>query len=210
MNTSIAAVILAGGASSRMEQPKALLRVGGTTFLQHIASTIAAATIADVVIVLGAGHDVIQSTLGWFTGRVVVNDEWESGQLSSIKTGIASITGIAGNAGNAGLGESNRSGILIWPVDHPLVSADVIGEMVRVFQDETPAIVVPVCRGRRGHPVIISPVLFDEVRAAPIDAGLRFVVRAHEAEIRDVVTEDEGVLINIDTPDQYARYIALR
>ncbi len=198
MRHSIAAVILAGGASRRMERPKVLLRLDSKSFLQHCADGARAAGIRDVVIVLGAGHEEISITLGWFEGRVVVNEHWESGQLSSIVAGINAVEG------------SDHGGILIWPVDHPLVPAPLIGEMVQAFHASGKPIVVPVYDGRRGHPILLARTLFDEVRSAPPAIGLRFVIRAHDGGVCEVPTAEEGVLINIDTPDDYRRFVTMR
>jgi molybdenum cofactor cytidylyltransferase len=197
VNGSIGAVILSGGASSRMEQPKGLLILHGKSFLQHIVDTAMDAGIRDSVIVLGAGHDEIRKSLGWFGGRAVVNPRWETGQLSSIVAGIEAMEG------------RGHDGILLWPVDHPLITAALLGDMVRAFQDAAPPIVVPTYGGRRGHPLILSRTLFDEVRLAPRSVGLRAVVHAHN-DICEVPTEEDGVLINIDTPDDYRRYVCGR
>jgi molybdenum cofactor cytidylyltransferase len=198
MTRSIAAMILSAGASRRMEQPKGLLTIGGTSFLKHIADVVTASDIRDTVIVLGADHDSIRNALGWFGGTVVVNHDWESGQLSSIVAGI--------NALESG----GHSGILLWPVDHPLIPASLITRMVHAYRESGSPIVVPVYRGRRGHPVILSRTVFDEVRSAPGTVGLRSVVHAHKEHICEVPTEEEGVVINIDTPDDYRRFVTAR
>jgi molybdenum cofactor cytidylyltransferase len=213
MNQSIAAVILSAGASRRMAEPKALLKVNGISFLQHIMCMLTAAGIRDTVIVLGAGRDTIQATLGWFGGRIAINDAWESGQLSSIITGIDALGGgtAGGRIGDADVSPgSGFDGILIWPVDHPLITAPIIGEMVRAFRESSKPIAVPVHQGRRGHPIILAHAVLNEVRTAPESIGLRSVVHAHEQEICEVQTNDPGVLINIDTPEDYHRYVLMR
>jgi len=56
---------------------------------------------------------------------------------------------------------------------------------------------------RHGHPVIFDRALLDELRAAPLDAGAKSVVRAHEHEILNVAVDDEGCLADVDTPEDY-------
>jgi len=192
----IAAMILSAGASSRMERPKRLLTLGTKTFLRHCADELSAAGIRETAIVLGAGCDAIRAELGWFEGRLVLNDAWEAGQLSSIVAGIDALE------------RTGCNGVLIWPVDHPLVSSALIRELAGAFGISPNPIVVPTFHGRRGHPIIIPRALFAEVRSAPAGVGLRSVVHAHEAEIRGVPTEEAGVRINIDTPEDYIRYAA--
>ena len=73
----IAGVVLAAGASGRMGEPKAMLRIGEQTFLQHILQTLRSARVMENVIVLGAHTEQISPTLGWFDGKVAVNARWE-------------------------------------------------------------------------------------------------------------------------------------
>jgi CTP:molybdopterin cytidylyltransferase MocA len=195
---TIAAVILSGGASSRMERPKGLLGIDGRSFLEHCITAVNAAGIRETAIVLGAGHTEISAELGWFTGILIVNNNWESGQLSSIIAGIK------------GVEETGCGGVLLWPVDHPLVSSALIASLAEAFAATGKQIIVPVHDGRRGHPIVISRSLFGEVLSAPPAIGLRAVVRAHENDIGEVRTDEEGVLINIDTPDDYTRFVAER
>ncbi len=69
------------------------------------------------------------------------------------------------------------------------------------------AIVLPTYKGRRGHPVIFSNALFGELLAAPADKGARAVVWAHAAEVLEVPTEEEGVVLNLNDPDMLKRAI---
>jgi molybdenum cofactor cytidylyltransferase len=67
--------------------------------------------------------------------------------------------------------------------------------------------VVPVCRGRRGHPVIFARKLFAELLAAPLDQGAKSVVRAHTADTLELETDDEDITCDIDTPEDYRRRV---
>jgi CTP:molybdopterin cytidylyltransferase MocA len=192
---SVSAILLSAGSSQRMGTPKALLKIGDKTFLQHLVDVVQGAGITDVHIVLGAETETLRSQLSWYHGNVVVNADWQSGQLSSIITGINS------------LNAETCSGILVCPVDHPLVTSPVIKELVRAFEESKKQIVVPTYQGRRGHPIILSSKLFQEIKDASAEIGLRNVVHAHEDDICEVATEEQGVLINVDTPDDYQKYI---
>jgi molybdenum cofactor cytidylyltransferase len=66
---------------------------------------------------------------------------------------------------------------------------------------------VPRYQGRRGHPVIFSSALFAELLAAPLDQGAKTVVHAHRDETLEIDTEDEGVTIDIDTPEEYRQHV---
>ena len=191
----ISAIILSAGSSRRMGRPKALLTIGNKSFLQHIIDTVESVGIKDVVIVLGFEWQTIRETLPSFSGTIIVNKAWEQGQLSSIIAGLNKIN------------QKECDGVLICPVDHPMSSASLIKSLIAGLNDSKKKIIIPTHNGRRGHPIIISSELFPEIKNASLVVGLREVVRAHENDIELVSTEEEGILINIDTQEDYQRYI---
>ena len=184
----LAAVILSAGASSRMGRPKALLPYREGTFLEHLIAVTRHPRIGVTRIVLGAGAENIQSAAKLDPSLIVVNSDWEEGQLSSICAGIRSLEGIS------------TDGMVLCPVDHPLVSARLVSDLVERFYAENKAIVVPTYDSRRGHPAIFSSALYAELLAAPLDKGARAVVWAHAADVLEVPTDEEGVVLNINDP----------
>jgi molybdenum cofactor cytidylyltransferase len=192
---SVGAIVLAAGASLRMGSPKALLRIGEETFVQHIVGQLHSAGIHDVVIVLGADADEIRNSLSWFKGTIVVNGEWKEGQLTSVIAGL--------NAFSHG----QLDGVLICPVDRPLITNTLISHLLKAFQESGKSIVVPVFQGQRGHPALFSSTMFDELRAAPLNVGARHVVRNHPNDVHELITSEEGTVINIDMPEDYERHV---
>ncbi len=191
----LAAVILSAGASSRMGRPKALLPFREGTFLEHLIEVTRHPRIGVTRVVLGAGAEVIRTIAKLDPSVVALNSDWEKGQLSSICAGLRSLEGI------------DIDGIILCPVDHPLVSARLVGELVERFYADKKAIVLPTYNGRRGHPVIFSKELFGELLAAPEDKGARAVVWAHAGDVLEVPTDEEGVILNINDPDMLKRAI---
>jgi molybdenum cofactor cytidylyltransferase len=192
----IHAIILAAGASGRMGEPKALLPVGGTTFVARIIDVLEASGVMKITIVLGAGAEIIRPKLPPFRGLVVVNDAWEAGQLSSLAAGLRAI------------GPESGGGALVWPVDRPLVSRETIAALLGAFRKHTAKIIVPVHGGRRGHPVIFPSKYFGELLSAPNDVGARQILRDHPEAVLEVESQEEGVLLNIDTPDAYRDFVS--
>jgi molybdenum cofactor cytidylyltransferase len=86
-------------------------------------------------------------------------------------------------------------------VDHPLVSARLVSDLIAGFYESGKAIVLPTYNGRRGHPVVFSSALYGELQAAPNDKGARSVVWTHAADVLEVPTDEEGVVLNINNPD---------
>ena len=189
----LAALILSAGASSRMGRPKALLPYRQGTFLGHLIEVTRHPQIGMTRVVLGAGAEVIRTIGKLDPSIVVLNPEWEQGQLSSICAGLRSLEGI------------DTDGIVLCPVDHPLVSARLVGELVKRFYEGKKAIVLPTHGGRRGHPVIFSRALFGELLSAPAGMGARAVVWAHAANVLEVPTDEEGVILNLNDPETLKR-----
>ena len=189
------ALILAAGASTRMGSPKALLKIGGKTFVRHIVDVLGAAGIVDIVIVLGAEAGQIKDSLDWFDGKIVVNKDWKKGQLTSLVAGLGSID------------RRDLHGVLICPVDHPLFAPQVIRGMCEAAETSPHKIIIPVFKERRGHPVIFPASLIEVLKRASPEIGARQVVRDHPDEVLEFVTEDEGVVRNIDTPEDYGAFM---
>lgn len=200
----LAAVILSAGKSSRMGSPKALLPLRGRAFLEHLLEiSTRTATVHDAPkgkpgigwtrVVLGAHTEKISSELKLDPDIVVVNPEWEKGQLTSIQAAIRSLP------------EGETDGIILFLVDHPLISAAVVNELVQKFYKSGRPIVLPTYNGKRGHPVIFAERLYGELLAAPSDLGARSVVWAHAAEVLEVPTDEEGVVLNLNDPDTLHR-----
>ena len=194
----IPGVVLAGGASSRMQgRPKALLPAGPgrETFLERIVSTLRAGGVDDVVVVTGHHHDAIAARTARVRPmvRVVRNPRPEQGQLSSLL---------------AALGVVDHPGVramLVTLVDLPLVSAATVRAVLDAYRRTGAPLVRPGRGGRHGHPVVFDRGLFPELRQADPAHGAKPVVRAHEAEGCVVAVDDPGAFTDVDTPEDYRR-----
>jgi CTP:molybdopterin cytidylyltransferase MocA len=191
----LAAVILSAGASSRMGRPKALLPYREGTFLEHLVHITRHPRVGVTRVVLGAGAEQIRTIAKIDSSVVVLNSDWEQGQLSSICAGIRSLEDL------------DTDGIILCPVDHPLVSATLVSDLIGQFYSAGKSIVLPTYNGRRGHPAIFANVLYGELLAAPADKGARAVVWAHAADVHEVPTDEEGVVLNINDPNMLERAI---
>jgi len=188
----LAAVILSGGASRRMGSPKALLAYRGRPFLEHLLDVTTHPKVGVRRIVLGAHADPISNAIALNGEEVVVNQDWEKGQLSSIQAALRSLP-------------AGTDGMLLCLVDHPLVSGSLIDGLVQQFYATRAAVVLPVFEGRRGHPVIFSAALYGELEKAPQELGARSVVWAHKEEVSEYQTTEEGCIVNLNDPDTFSR-----
>jgi molybdenum cofactor cytidylyltransferase len=186
----IVGVVLAAGRSERIGSPKPLLRCGSTTFLGAIFDTLSASRADDVRVVLGHGADEVRAATGLPDEIFTFNPDHESGMLSSVQRGIRALP-------------RETRGFLLWPVDHPLVKVETVDRLVDEFLRTTAAVTLPLHEGRRGHPVLFSVALAEELMAAPASRGARAVVRAHASDRIEVPVGDPGVVADIDTKEAY-------
>jgi molybdenum cofactor cytidylyltransferase len=184
----LAAVILSGGASRRMGSPKALLSYQGRPFLEHLLDVSRHPKIGVRRVVLGADAEPIAKQINLAPEESVINENWEEGQLSSVKAALRQLP-------------PQTDGIVLFLIDHPLISSALVGELVESFYSSGKPIVLPVYEGRRGHPVIFSSALYKELLDAPLDTGARSVVWAHASEVQAVQTNEEGCVLNLNDPD---------
>jgi molybdenum cofactor cytidylyltransferase len=184
----LAAVILSGGASRRMGSPKALVSYQGASFLEHLLSVTRHPAIGARRVVLGPDADAISEQVALTPGEVVVNEDWELGQLSSIHAALRSLP-------------PGTDGMLLCPVDHPLVSAALVNNLIVTFLETRAPVVLPTFEGRRGHPVIFAAAVYEELLRAPLETGARAVVWAHKNEVQEVSTMEEGCVLNLNDPD---------
>ena len=194
----IPGIVLAGGKSSRMGRPKALLPIGsaGETFLDRVTRTLLDAGIEDVIVVVGADAVAIRAGARPRTGvRIVDNPDYQEGQLTSLLTGLRAIDA------------SHATAALMTLIDVPLVSAATVRTLLAAQREHDAPVVRPVSNGRHGHPVIFGRALFQELHNANPQYGAKPVVRAHAAQMIEVPIDDEGAFADIDTREDYERII---
>ncbi len=187
----LAAVILSGGASSRMGSPKALLAYQGRPFLDHLLKLALHPKIGIRRVVLGAHAEPIASAVHLAADEIVINADWEKGQLSSIQAGLRSLP-------------PGTDGMLLFLIDHPLISAELVENLIALFYTSHAPIVLPVFEGKRGHPVLFSSKLYEELQSASLAVGARSVVWAHRNEVSEHHTIEEGCVLNLNDPTTLA------
>lgn len=188
----LAAVILSGGASRRMGSPKALLPYQGRPFLEHLLEVTKHQKIGVRRVILGAHAEAIGNAIALNPEEVVVNEDWEKGQLSSIRVALRNLP-------------AGTDGIMVCLVDHPLISAALVDGLIEQFYASRAPVVLPVFEGRRGHPVIFSAALYEELEKAPLEVGARSVVWAHRTEVSEYMTTEEGCVVNLNDPETFQR-----
>ncbi len=196
---TVRGIVLAAGRSSRMGQPKAGLRLGpdGPTFAAAAVAALRDGGIDRVVVVAGAHPEAVRDALDGVAGiDVVDHPDWTSGQLSSLLAGLAAVDDAALEA------------IAVTLVDVPLVRASTVAALLEAWRRSRAPIVRPAIGGRHGHPVIFDRATFAALRAAPLEVGAKAVIAAYRPQVLDLAVDDPGALRDVDTPEDYAAWIA--
>lgn len=183
----IAGIILAAGESRRMGRPKALLDWRGVTILEHMIGLLA--QVAEPVIVVVGYHAGEIRELG-LRATLVANPNPEHGMLSSLQAGLSAVPADAG-------------AVLFTPVDYPAVRAATVRALAAAAGSAP--LVIPVCQGRRGHPVLVDRTLMAELVALPPEARASDVIHRHLDRALRIEVDDRGVVEDLDDPESYRR-----
>jgi len=190
-----AGMILAAGESSRMGRDKALLDYRGSTFLNHLISLFLSRLIP-VVVVLGHNAPAIRAAIAAGSAtesadlRVVINDRYKLGMLSSLQAGIRALP-------------PGAPGALFTLVDHPAVQGSTLDQLIEAFARGDAPLVIPRYQAKRGHPVAASRAILEEILALPAEASAKDVIHAHRSETRFLDVDDPGVITDVDSPPDY-------
>jgi molybdenum cofactor cytidylyltransferase len=194
MNKTVAALLLAAGKSRRMGRCKQLLPLGNSTVIGRCIDTLQRGGIEKIVVVAAQdGHEVSAAAQA-YPVRIVINREPDGDMASSVRAGRDFLT-------------SGFSGILVALCDYPLVNPATIISIVESHSHYPDHIIVPRQQGRRGHPLLFPRVLLEELHTG---MTLRDVVRRHSTRVHVVDVDDPGIVIDMDTPEDYERVCSLQ
>ncbi len=189
----VAAIILAAGASTRLGEPKQCLDWDGRPLIVHAADTAWCAGLAPVVVVLGAHADRIEPVLRDRPVQIVHNYRWHEGMSASLNVGLSALPSDVGAA-------------LFMPVDQPLITPQILRELVHSWQTTSAGIVVTASgEGQRGTPALFDREFFPELATLTGEMGGRALFERYPDRLAVVHVGDAAVLSDGDTADQFLR-----
>lgn len=186
----LSAVILAAGESSRMGEPKPLIKIANKTFFEIIKKKIIAAGIKDIHMVLGAESGTIISVLNPKGINIIINKLWQQGQISSLKKAVEYLS-------------DRTDAIIMFLIDHPQIEITTIKQLIDKYKNGSADIIIPEYEGRGGHPVIIANSVYRAILEAPLNSGARSVFRKSEFNSVRVKVNDPNIRQDIDTKEDY-------
>ncbi len=186
----IAAIVLAAGKSSRMAPDnKLFVEIDGRSLLEHAVDAAAASQAATTIVVVGNAAARARAALGTRNVTVVDNPNFADGLASSLRAGLAAIP-------------ADCEGAVVMLADMPGVKGAHIDRLIAAFSPgDGRAICVAARNGKRGNPVLWARRFFAEMQTLDGDQGARSLVRRYEDAVCEVDMPDDGVLVDLDTPD---------
>ena len=190
----ISAIILAAGESQRMGvQNKLLLQIDSEVLIRKFVKSVSNSLVDAVLVVVGFEAEKIKAVLHDQAVKFVENPSYEEGMTTSIQSGVKA--------------SSNEStGLMICLADMPFAETSDLNLLIQAFNDyrstESSLIIVPVFQGRRGNPVLFSEVFRDKILTHKGE-GCREIVRQFPHYVKEVSMENDNLLRDIDTPEDY-------
>lgn len=224
----ISCILLSAGESKRLGSPKALVKLNGESVIEHIQKTLLSSKIKEIIIVLGADKDKIKpfilknkktnpfdkprlESLGLLRvdtesgvscphpeGRnldaaerikFVINQNFKEGQTSSFKEGLKAVS-------------PDIKGIMLLPVDLPLIKKETLDNLIDYFLQKTPLILIPTYQGKHGHPPIFNISLKDEFLNLENSKPLFEIQHKYNERIVNFPVEDSGVVLSFNTAQE--------
>lgn len=187
----ITCILLSAGLSQRFGSPKALAKRNTETVIEHLQKLLIKSQVNEIIIVLGAHAEQIKPhILKHNKVRFVYNKNYNFGQTSSFKAGLECIS-------------KNVTGVMLFPVDHPLIQLETINSLGQNFLNNKPLILVPTFKGKKGHPPLFSISLRDQFLALENNKGLNTIMHAHQTETTTMPFEDPGIIKSFNTQEEF-------
>ncbi|WP_080872747.1 nucleotidyltransferase family protein [Oceanobacillus timonensis] len=200
--TSIYAIILAAGTSSRMGKPKQLLSFGNNNLLDTVIRLVSSEDFTEILTVIGREAETIQKaiTIGDPRFQWVINPNFEKGQSTSLHKAIEHTSGTPIN-------------VIIFLGDLPFLKSETIQTVFNVGKKKLqsirePFVVRPKLKGKVGHPVFLGNIERGWFNQLQGDQGVKLILKQIHNRT-EVEVLDEGILFDIDTPEDYEKAVTL-
>ena len=197
VNEPIAGIVLAGGESTRYGQPKQLLDWKGEPFVRAVAKVAKQSGLSPVIVITGANAEQIKSAVNDVDVLVILNEQWKTGQASSIRAGVEAL---------ADSSLIKVGGAIFLLADQPQLTSSVLRALVEKHAEGLYPVVAPMVMDRRANPVLFDRVTFPDLSTLEGDVGGRAIFHKHPVEY--VPWHDDRLLLDVDTPEMYQRLLS--
>ncbi|MCG6967890.1 MAG: nucleotidyltransferase family protein [Chromatiaceae bacterium] len=189
--TAVSAILLAAGESRRMGAVNKLaLPVRGRPLLRRTAELLVQADMREVVAVVGHEHQTARELLQGLPLRIVHNEVYREGQMSSVHCGMAAL-------------QQACDTLLVCLADLPLLELEDIERLTAAFADCPTSILVPTYRGERGNPILLAYAHRQQILAGERNLGCKRLIEKNPELVTGVEMDTDHVVFDLDTPDAY-------
>jgi molybdenum cofactor cytidylyltransferase len=186
----ISAILLAAGESNRMGQPKQLMPFDQITIVERTIDNLLNSAVSETILVLGYKDEEIRKTIAGKPIKIAINPDYQQGMSTSIIAGLKQV-------------DKKARAVIIALGDQPFVNSQTITSLVEAFIANNRGILIPVYQGRRGNPIIFAIKYKSELLNLKGDVGGREIIKRHPDDVLEVAVNCEGVLLDIDTMENY-------
>jgi molybdenum cofactor cytidylyltransferase len=187
----VSAILLAAGESNRMGQSKQLMSFGQSTIIERTIDSLLNSAVSETIAVLGYKEEEIRKAIIRKPIKIAINPDYQQGMSTSIIAGLKQI-------------DKRARAVLIALGDQPFIDSQTISNLVEAFVANKKGIIVPVYQGKRGNPVILAIRYKGELLHLKGDVGGREIIKCHPDDVLEVAVNCEGVLLDIDTAEDYS------
>jgi molybdenum cofactor cytidylyltransferase len=185
----IGIIVLAGGLSRRMGQPKLLLPWSNKTILRTVVETALQAQDRRIKVVVNPRIPQLVQEVAELPVEVVVNHHAHDGMSTSLRAGIEAM-------------EADIEAVMVLLADQPMMTPEIVNRVISEYRATKSVIVQASFAGEAGHPVLFDRALFSELLTLSGDQGAKAVIEKYRKQ-RQLVHFAMPPLKDIDTKEDY-------
>ena len=187
----ISAILLAAGQSKRMAgENKLTKKIQGIPLIKHSVKNILASSINELIVVLGHQKEIIEKLIDKNERiKIFFNKDFESGMASSIKAGLNHLS-------------KNTDAFFICLGDMPMVNHDIYNQLIK--SKDNKEIIVPICKGQQGNPVLFNKSMKEKVIDISGDSGAKKILELNKAKILNLEINDQSLVKGFNTQDDFS------
>ena len=187
----IHAILLAAGGSKRMGAPKQLIDIKGRSLIRHMAKMALHSNIDGLTVVLGAFRENLLPELINLPLNTVINPDWKKGMGASLKTAMHVVF-------------PEQEGIMIMVCDQPYLTADILNQLIKEFQENPEKIVTSAYANTVGTPAIFGNAYFEAIKEISDDQGARSLFDQFSDQVISIPFPKGD--FDLDTPEDLANW----
>ncbi len=193
------AIIPAAGVSQRMGKPKLLLSWNGQTIVEKLVNTIKQSGVFEILVVTRPDDVDLQTILKQLPVITVIPETPPEDMKASVQRGLERI--------EKQFNITDQDAWMLTPADYPLVQPSTVNTILNEWKHSEADILIPVYKGQKGHPILLKWKLAKNVFNLRENEGVNSVINDEKWVQQLVSVNDSGILQDIDTPEDYQKYL---